>query len=69
VSKAIKAWLIRCFTKDDFSIASRIFGASLFDITETLSKLMSGLRCVQYKRGAFALLQQRLERTQKRAQN
>jgi len=41
----------------------------LFDIAETLLKLMSELRCVQYKRGAFAFLQQCLERTQKRAQN
>jgi len=45
------------------------FGASLFDIAETSSKLTRELRCVQYKREASALLQQRFERTQKKAQN
>lgn len=50
------------FEKMTFPRCPTNFGASLFDITETLSKLTSELRCVQYKRGSSALLQQCLER-------
>lgn len=54
--------------KTTFSACFANFGASLFDIAKTLSKLTSELCCVQYKRGASALLQQRLERTQESAE-